>query len=120
METKRNLIELKIDDPAFALLKIQIDNLLKDTIMKMADRSCDEGAVSIKISLKTEEANLPITHDLVDKLSVDWKLTGQIVEKKQADGNIYDAHEYYLDWDDPKNPTMRLIKDAQHSIDEYM
>lgn len=120
MAENREWMELKIDDPAFALLKVQIDNLLRDTITKMTDRSSDEGSISIKIMLKTQEASLPYQQDLVEKLSIDWKLTGQIVEKTQTDGNVYDADQFYLDWENPKNPVMRRIPKAQREIHEYL
>lgn len=120
MNEKRDCVELNIDDPAFALLKIQIDNHLRSTISNMVDRNSDEGAISIKIKLKTEEYDLPNRGDLVDRLSVNWTITGQIVEKEQADGNIYDADQYYLSWDDPKHPVLKRIPKAQHEISEYL
>lgn len=116
----REYMEISINDQCFSLLKIQIDNLLKDTLTKMADRGTDEGAISIKITLKTEETALPNKMDMVEKLAIDWKLTGQIVEKTQADGNVYEADQYYLDWDDPKHPVLRRIPKAQHTVDEYL
>lgn len=39
-------MELRIDDPAFALLKLQIDNHLRSTITNMVDRNSDEGAMN--------------------------------------------------------------------------
>ena len=122
METsKRQFMDpTDLDDPAYGLLKIQIHNVLKDTIDKMDLRDCDEGAVTIKISLKTEETALPYRLDTVKKLSVDWKLTGQITEKTQSDGDLYEADKFYMATDDRGNPILKRIEDAQHSIDEFI
>ena len=122
METiKRKIMDpTDIDDPAYCLLKIQIHNVLNETIDKMDIRDCDEGAVTIKISLKTEETALPYKENTVKKLSVDWKVTGQITEKTQTDGDLYDADKYYMAVDDSGKMILKRIEEAQHTMDEYI
>lgn len=120
MSEKRNRMNPEIDDPMFALLKVQINNELRDTIKKMRARESDEGTVTIKILLTTEEAAIPNQSDYVEKLRINWKLTGQIVEKSQADGNVLNADQYYLTFDEEGKPYMQRIQDGQHEIDEYL
>ncbi len=122
METsKRNFMDpTDLDDPGYALLKVQIHNALRDTIDKMDLRDCEEGQVSVKIALKTEEAVLPYKLDTVKKLSVDWKVTGQITEKTQQDGDIFDADKFYMTVDHGGRMILKRIEEPQHSIDEYL
>jgi len=72
------------------------------------------------MELSTEEAAVPYKSDYVEKLMIGWKLTGQIVEKSQADGNVLNADQYYLDFDEDGKPYMQRIQQAQHEIDEYI
>lgn len=120
MNEKRNRMIPEIDDPMFALLKVQINNELRDTIRKMRARESDEGTVTVKILLTTEEAAVPYKSDYAEKLSINWKLTGQIVEKSQADGLVLNADQYYLEFDEDGKPYMQRIQQAQHEIDEYL
>lgn len=120
MSEKRKVMNLEIDDQAFALLKVQINNALKGVVTSMRDHGSDEGTVTVKIALSTEEAAVPDKGDYVEKLSVDWKLTVQIPLKSQTDGGIYDADQYYLDFDENGKPYMQRIQQAQHEIDEYL
>lgn len=120
MSEKRQKMNLEIDDPAFELLKVQINNELNNTVSKMRLRESDEGTVTIKIQLSTIEAAVPYKSDYVEKLMIGWKLTGQIVEKSQADGNVLNADQYYLDFDEDGKPYMQRIQQAQHEIDEYL
>lgn len=121
MSEKRKFINpADIDDPAYALLKVQINNALKKVSKDMEEMGSEDGNVTIKIMLSTEEAAVPYKADYVQKLSVGWKVTQQITIKDQADGGIYDWAQYYLEFDADGIPVMKKIQDAQHEIDEYL
>lgn len=120
MENKRPIMEMEIDDPAFALLKVQINNALKDVLGKMVETETEDGKITISITLGTEEVVVPYREDYVNQLKVNWKVARQITLKDSTDGNVWGSENYYLEFDEHGKPYMKRIQQAQHEIDEYL
>ena len=116
---KRETMELSIEDPAFALLRIQFDGALKRAVDQMDLKNVDEATISVKVKITKDEKYIQ-NRPAADVLNISYKIDQQIVVKEQSDGDITELEQFEMTYDDRNNLVLQRIHDPQHKIDEYL
>lgn len=115
-----NVLVLTLESNAFSKMKEDFNRILRRTLVNMQDKKSNEATVTIKLSVKLEDAEVPdytSKHDTrtIKKPQFDHKISSVMQIKSEESGSL--KGEYELVWDgDLQDFVMKPIYDGQTSI----